>query len=496
MGCATSCVCKTIKQGENYAVSDGSGRVRVVEGPQRVLRCGKSFEPLRKHVAGETEYLEIKFKDGRTEFHPGPTSAVLDPVNHVEIRCREMQRVDHGEVLIVYRDTPGKEGSKAQRTFLEGPCRYRPETSSEWTVSVRNCVASETQYLCVTHRDGSVEVIRGPTSLIVDPEKYLKAEVRPATQIGDQELIVVYRKRDDGAVQRHLVRGPRLYTPETACEWTHEFSWTGAANKEGESISGPARKKVNALQFTKLRTSPGKMYYDVENVRTKDNAQLTLRLMLFFCYETVETMLDNTNDPYGDFVNAVSADVIEWCAAKKFDEFLAATDNLNQLDIYNQLRAVAKKIGMQIQKVVFRGYEAPRALQAMHDSAIEKRTELALLREKDVEEQNLLDLKLTKEAERCSKQHALELQKLAHELEVQKKNMEAQREAKQMEVDVELAKLQKMKDIDRNLDLGRYLLAKEGRIPQVIQCGTMLAAPGADSVIDGSSVSGGGCWPR
>ncbi len=26
---------------------------------------------------------------------------------------------------------------------------------------------------------------------------------------------------------------------------------------------------------------------------------------------------------YGDFVNAVSADVIEWCSSKKFDEFLA-----------------------------------------------------------------------------------------------------------------------------------------------------------------------------
>merc|ERR1712107_600931 len=127
---------------------------------------------------------------------------------------------------------------------------------------------------------------------------------------------------------------------------------------------------------------------------------------------------------------------------------------------------------------VFRGYEAPRALQVMHDTAIEKRTELALLREKDLEEQNMLDLKLSKEADRCSKQHALELQKLQHELEVQKKNMEAQREAKQMEVDVEMSKLQKLREIDRNVDLGRYLLAKEGKLPQVIQCGTMLAAPG------------------
>merc|ERR1719428_2185982 len=100
-------------------------------------------------------------------------------------------------------------------------------------------------------------------------------------------------------------------------------------------------------------------------------------------------MLDNTNDPFGDFINAVSADIIEWCATKKFDEFLAATDVLNTLEPYSQLQGAASKIGMQIEKVVFRGYEAPGALQKMHDSAIERRTALTLAKEAEEEEQRL-----------------------------------------------------------------------------------------------------------
>lgn len=440
--------------------------------------------------------MQFKFLDGRTEFRPGPAAAVCNPIEHVSIQVCPVKKLAKGDVLLVYREGPGKSGT-LQPIFLEGPCVYRPETASEWTVQVKMSVASDTEYLAVTHIDGHVDFLKGPASLIVDPEKYLKAEVNAALQIGENELIVVYR-RDEGAaegaaeagtadasgVKRHLVHGPRLYIPDSPSEWTHEFSWTGSV--KGETISGPARKQVDALKFTKLRTSPGKMYYDVENVRTKDNALLTVRLMLFFCYERVETMLDNTNDPYGDFVNAVSADIIEWCSSKKFDEFLAATDNLNAMTIYVQLQSVASKNGMRIQKVVFRGYEAPKALQSMHDTAIEKRTELALAREREEDEQQLLDFKLNKEAERSAKQHELDMKNLSHDLEMQQKQLAAKQEKVEMENNLELTKLREIKKIDRNADLAKYLIAKEGKLPSVVQCGTMLAHQPLD-IIEGAA---------
>merc|ERR1712224_440138 len=178
-----------------------------------------------------------------------------------------------------------------------------------------------------------------------------------------------------------------------------EFSWTGAAEKGGP-VDGSARKRVDGLKFTKLRYAPGKTYYDVESVRTKDNALITVKLMIFYKFLDLEKMLDNTNDPFGDLLNAAAADIIEWCAPKKFDEFLAATDALNTLELYSQLRSSAEKIGMKIDKMVFRGYSAPDALQKMHDNAIERRTKLALEKESEEENQNLADYKLEKEAAR------------------------------------------------------------------------------------------------
>merc|ERR1712048_877902 len=164
----------------------------------------------------------------------------------------------------------------------------------------------------------------------------------------------------------------------------------------------------------------------------------TVKLMIFFHYDSLEKMLDSTNDPFGDLINAVTADTIEWCAPKKFDEFLAATEQLNILSTYPQLQNALSKVGMISDKVVFRGYQAPTSLQKMHDAAIEKRTALSLAREAEEEEQNLADYKLEKERERCEKQHQLELDNLSHELDVAKKSKDAELTQKDNEMSLEL----------------------------------------------------------
>lgn len=152
--------------------------------------------------------------------------------------------------------------------------------------------------------------------------------------------------------------------------------------------------------------------------------------MLFYKFTSVEEMLDNTNDPFGDFINAASADIIEWCATKTFDEFLAATDVLNSMEPYSQLQAAASKIGMHIEKVVFRGYEAPGKLQSMHDGAIEKRTALQLAAEAEEGEQKLADYKLEKESERAARKAKLDMENLSHEIAMKQRAAECDHEQK------------------------------------------------------------------
>merc|ERR1712048_1230560 len=190
----------------------------------------------------------------------------------------------------------------------------------------------------------------------------------------------------------------------------------------------PARKKTGALRFTKLRTIPGKMYFDVEGVRTKDNALITVKLMVFYQLKDVVKMLENTNDPMADFINSMSADIIEWCAPKTFDEFLSETEALNTLAPYSQITTSAPKIGYHIDRVVSRGYLAPNSLQKMHDSAIEKRTSLKLAKESEEEEQKLQDFRLGKQAQRAEQQQKLEMEKLNHELLMKKNRAENERQ--------------------------------------------------------------------
>merc|ERR1711959_736288 len=218
-------------------------------------------------------------------------------------------------------------------------------------------------------------------------------------------------------VTRSLVTGPCLHVPQNASEWTHEFSWHGSTTTGVDEVN---RKVRNALKFKKLRTCPDQTYYDVENVRTKDDALLTIKLMIFFRLNDIERMLQETHDPVADFVNAVSSDVIEFVSGKSFEEFKASTEEMNNLGVYTQLTSRAKGIGYEVTKVVFRGYGAPQRLQKMHDDAIEKRTKLVLDRETEEQEQHLEDLRLQRQEERLQKKQRMEKDTQAHEMELQK----------------------------------------------------------------------------
>lgn len=275
-------------------------------------------------------------------------------------------------------------------------------------------------------------------------------------------------------VTRSLVTGPCLHVPQNASEWTHEFSWHGSTTTGVDEVN---RKVRNALKFKKLRTCPDQTYYDVEGVRTKDDALVTVKLMIFFRLDDIDLMLRETHDPMADFINAVSSDVIEFVAGKSFEEFKQATNQLNELEVYKQLAHRAKAIGFEVTKVVFRGYFAPLRLQKMHDDAIERRTKLALERETEDQEQQLLDMKLDKEEDRERRRRQMETDAKAHEREMQKLTFDAFQEEQRLERNAKHAHLLWMqKELGVPGDqLSSYLLAMEqgppAKLIQINGCG-------------------------
>ncbi|MEN6373127.1 MAG: hypothetical protein ABFD64_14070 [Armatimonadota bacterium] len=332
--------------------------------------------------------------------------------------------------------------------------------------------AGTDEYLAVVYKNGRSEHLRGPVSVWFNPVLHESISVQKAFAIDANEAVVVYRQ-DDDHVDRRVVRGPDMYVP-AANEWLHNFCWHGSDPKD------PNKKVYGALRFAKLRIIPDQMYFDVCDVRTADDALLVIKLMIFFELTDIEKMLDQTHDPVADFINAVTADVIDFVVALPFERFKEQTNKLNDLETYPQLIQRGERIGYKINKVVYRGYHASATLQNMHDQAIEARTKLKLESETENQAQELADLRLEREAERAKQRREMEESEERHKIQLQSisyeetlRQLEAEQErdasAKRMvnEIEEEHQKamdreqiefLQSMKGM--NIDLTRYLVAQ------------------------------------
>jgi hypothetical protein len=373
-------------------------------------------------------------------------------------------------------------------SIVDGPARV---WSHGKTVQVLpRYSAGPNEYLAVRLKDGHTQHVHGPAAVWLNPVEHASVTVEKAIGLDGNEAVVVYAQGPD-RVSRRVVRGPGLFMP-AANEWLHEFSWHGAPADElaGTTPHGPPKRKVpHSLRFKKLRVIPDQTYFDVQDVRTADDALIVVQLMIFFELTDIERMLDQTHDPVADFINAVTADVIDFAAGHSFERFKEETGRLNELATYRQLAARAQRIGYTISKVVYRGYMANPKLQAMHDGAIETRTQLRLEAETEEQSQTLADLKLMREAERAQKRREVEaadqehqhrLQRLEHEenLRRQQADREARLQAKRAAHELELAHMRSVRE-ERlamlqsmhamQVDLTRYLVSRRQHPDRLIR---------------------------
>lgn len=340
---------------------------------------------------------------------------------------------DGQHVLMIRRDGTMEE--------IVGPRRV--STLGVTFRAMEHYVAHPGEFLVVRYRDGRQEHVVGPAHVWLDPRKHLSATREEGLQLADREAVVIYERTDGGEVKRRILQGPAVFVAQPG-EWLHTFSWHGSTGGSGY------RKVPNALVFQKLWLMPDQMYHDVEDVRTADDAVITVRLMIFFELVDIETMLVTSHDPIGDFVNAATSDVVDFLGRHDLASFKLHTEQLNDLATYRQLTARAAQCGYRIGKVVYRGFEAPASLQQLLDQAIESRTRLQLERATQQQAQELEDFKLERQLARADRQrsdgaseqaHALTLQKArgAAELEADAARAEALRARRRLDSERELA---------------------------------------------------------
>ena len=376
------------------------------------------------------------------------------PQQLVDRRARQEQPADDGRDRTRPTRRPGmfsytiEEGEHVLMVRRNGTMEelVGPRRVSTFGVSFRRMehyVAHPGEFLVVRYRDGRQEHVVGPAHVWLDPRKHLSATREEGLQLADREAVVIYERDAGGEVKRRVLQGPAVFVTQPG-EWLHTFSWHGSTGGSGY------RKVPNALVFQKLWLMPDQMYHDVEDVRTADDAVITVRLMIFFELVDIETMLVTSHDPIGDFVNAATSDVVDFLGRHDLASFKLHTEQLGDLATYRQLTARAAQCGYRINKVVYRGFEAPASLQQLLDQAIESRTRLQLERATQQQAQELEDFKLERQLARADRQrsdgaaeqaHALTLQKAGGtaELEAEAARGEAQRIRRRLDHERELA---------------------------------------------------------
>jgi len=145
-----------------------------------------------------------------------------------------------------------------------------------------------------------------------------------------------------------------------------------------------------------------------------------------------------THDPITDFVNAMTADIIDFTAKKTFDEFKSSTSKLNEMGTFQQTIGKAEMIGYTIERVVFRGFVANVHIQKMIEAGIENSTKLKVKEAEEQQNQKMQDYLLQKDEERITRKQSLEEVQQAHARGL--KDAEFQLDLKMKELDLEHAK--------------------------------------------------------
>ncbi|MBI5512143.1 MAG: hypothetical protein HY909_00155 [Deltaproteobacteria bacterium] len=424
-----------IAQGEGLDREEGGHNARARQQVQ-------ALEALEEHgVPVPARARRVAF--GRHELAGEAPGGSLDGTPRFGRRGMFWYTVDEGQhVLVVGRDGAMEEVVGPRRIWRWGK-QFR---------AMAHHVAHPGEFLIVRYRDGGQEHLAGPAHVWVDPRKHLGVTKEEALQIASKESVVVYARDPKatgaaGAVTRRVVDGPAVFVPEPG-EWLHTFSWHGSrGGSEGN------KKVANALVFQKLWRLPDQMYHDVADVRTRDDAVLTIRLMMFFELLDVEMLLATSHDPIGDFVNATTSDVVDFMGRHDFEGFKRDTERLNDLAAYPQLAERARQCGYRINKVVYRGYGLPPSLQSMHDQAIESRTRLALERATQQQAQELEDFTLERQLARGERMRGDRAAEQTQELQLARQRQESELEA--LRARQEVVRAQARLDEDQTQQLAR-----------------------------------------
>ena len=310
---------------------------------------------------------------------------------------------------------------------------------------MREYIADAIRYLVIVDKEGNTEHIPGPANVWFDPTKHRSIAVKRCIMLDANEHIVSYL-RTESNITRRVVTGPTVHIPASN-EWVHEFKWCATSALHGERG-----------RFNVLKTLPDQVEVTIPRLRSFDNAEVSMDVMVFMQLVDVEKLLNSTHDPVTDLKVSITADLTEFVSKCTLDQLKERTHELNDLKMFKQSTQRADQIGYRVSKVTYRGYGFSRDIDAMLKQNLVDETKLKIEKETAVKEQDIEDMKSLRRVDRHLKEKEAEVTTNRLDLDIERTRADERRASAKATTDDEMFYLEKLKAM--GVDLTQYLVAQ------------------------------------
>merc|ERR1711939_884687 len=347
---------------------------------------------------------------------------------------------------------PGHNSGRAASYHLEAgrPRRTRHGSGQKMLMGdqiefLREYVADAIRYLVIVDKEGNTEHIPGPANVWFDPTKHRSIAVKRVIMLDSNEHIVSYLRKD-GTITRRVIEGPTVHIPASN-EWVHEFKWKAKSALHDDGGT-----------FNVLKTLPDQFEVTIPRLRSLDNAEVSMNVMVFMQLVDVQKLLNSTHDPVTDLKVSITADLTEFVSKCTLDQLKERTHELNDLKMFRQSTQRADQIGYKVSKVTYRGYGFSREIDNMLKQNLVDETKLKIEKETAVKAQDIEDMKASRKVDRDLKWKEAEVTTNKLDLDIERTRADERRASAKATTDDETVHLEKLKAL--GVDLTQYLVAQ------------------------------------
>ena len=143
--------------------------------------------------------------------------------------------------------------------------------------------AKHDEYLRITFKSGQIEHRAGPCQEFLNSLHHRLITVEKCHCLNANEAIIVYENTEN-ELSRRIEYGSTIFLVQPN-EWLHKFSWHDTTD------DNKTKYMANKANFEILNCAPNQLYYNVDQVRTADDALIRIKLMIFYELKSIETMV-------------------------------------------------------------------------------------------------------------------------------------------------------------------------------------------------------------